>query len=241
MSKTIGITPGPVEFTNLDNEDLAAIKQFNPSNTGSTGQVLTKTANGYDWETPSIKEFEPSNTGSTGQVLTKTANGYDWETPSSGGASNGMVGFYSTFDCETNDNYQGGVPINPESTQAGSICVDIYYVLKKLDANNTVVSSSTYDFKVSLSNNAGNIGGAFEGSVSVTPNGNSNNGMVTFYVTLIPENQQGTIIFNTSVSAWILVPYSATSDGAYTFKVEALTGGTEAIPQVLSGCANAEY
>lgn len=209
MSKIIGITPGPVEFTNLDDEDLATIKQFNPANTGSTGQVLTK-----------------------------TANGYDWETPSSGGASNGMVGFYSTFECETNDNYQGGVPIDPEQTQAGSICIDIYYVLQKLDTNNTVISSATYDFKVSLANN-GNT--EFEGSVTLTPNGNQNNGVVTFYVKLIPQNQEGTIIFDTSVESWILVPYSVTNEGAYKFRVTGLTGGTEAIPQIISGCANATY
>lgn len=208
MSKIIGITPGPVEFTNLDNEDLATIKQFNPANTGSTGQVLTK-----------------------------TANGYDWETPSSGGASNGMVGFYSTFECETNDNYVPGVPIDPEQRQAGSICVSIYYVLQKLDADNTVISSATYDFNVSLANK----GGYFEGSVTLSPNHNADNGVVTFYVTLTPQNAQGTIMYNTSVESWILVPYSVTNEGAYKFRVTAVTGGTEAIPQILSGCANAEY
>lgn len=209
MSKIIGITPGPVEFTNLDNEDLAQIKQFNPSNAGSTGQVLTK-----------------------------TANGYDWETTSSGGASNGMVGFYSTFDCETYDNYQGGVPIDPDSTQAGSICINIYYVLQKLDSNNTVIDSSTYDFKASLANN-GNT--EFEGSVTLTPNNNPDNGVVTFYVRLTPQNQQGTIIFDTNVESWILVKYSATNEGAYKFRVVPLSGGTEAIPQIVSGCANAQY
>lgn len=209
MSKIIGITPGPVEFTNLDNEDLATIKQFNPSNTGSTGQVLTK-----------------------------TANGYDWETASSGGASNGMVGFYSTFDCETEDNYQGGVPINPERTQAGSICVNVYYVLQKLDTDNTVISSSTYSFNVSLANNGIT---EFEGSVTLTPNDNADNGMVTFYVRLIPQNNDGFISYDTSVRSWILVPYSVTNEGAYKFRVTALTGGTEAIPQIISGCANAEY
>ena len=209
MSKIIGITPGPVEFTNLDNEDLAAIKQFNPSNTGSAGQVLTK-----------------------------KANGYDWETPSSGGASNGMVGFYSTFDCETNDNYQGGVPIDPEQTQAGSICVSVYYVLQKLDSNDTVIDSSTTAFNVSLANN-GNT--EFEGSVTLTPNGNPNKGVVTFYVRLTPQNAQGTIMYDTIVRSWILVPYSVTNEGAYKFRVTGLTGGTEAIPQIVGGCANAAY
>lgn len=206
MSKVIGITPGPVEFTNLDNEDLAAIKQFNPSNTGSTGQVLTK-----------------------------TANGYDWETTSSGGASDGMVGFYSTFDCETNDNYQGGVPINPEQRQAGSICASIYYVLEKLDANDTVIDSGTSSFNVSLANN-GNA--EFEGSVTLTRNIDT---VITFYVKLIPQNAQGTIVFDTNVRSWVLVKYSATNEGAYKFRVVPLTGGTEAIPQIVSGCANAEY
>lgn len=207
MSKIIGITPGPVEFTNLDNEDLAAIKQFNPSNTGSTGQVLTKTATGYDWE---------------------TANGM---------TDNAMLGFYSTFECETNDNYVPGVPIDPEQRQAGSICVSIYYVLQKLDADNTVISSTTYDFNVSLANK----GGSFEGSVTLSPNHNADNGVVTFYVTLTPQNAQGTIMYDTSVESWFLAPYSLTNDGAYTFRVTALTGGTEAIPQILGGCAAVEY
>ena len=50
MSKTIGITPGPVQFESLETSD---VKEFKPANSGSTGQVLTKTSNGYKWQTPS--------------------------------------------------------------------------------------------------------------------------------------------------------------------------------------------
>lgn len=48
--KEVGITPGPVKFDNMEPND---VKQFNPSNEGTEGQVLTKTSNGYDWATPS--------------------------------------------------------------------------------------------------------------------------------------------------------------------------------------------
>ena len=48
--KKVGITPGPVKFDNMEPND---VKQFNPSNTGTEGQVLTKTNNGYNWQTPS--------------------------------------------------------------------------------------------------------------------------------------------------------------------------------------------
>lgn len=48
--KELGITPGPVKFDNMEPND---VKQFTPSNTGTTGQVLTKTNDGYNWATPS--------------------------------------------------------------------------------------------------------------------------------------------------------------------------------------------
>jgi hypothetical protein len=38
MSKTVGMTPGPVK-----------VQEFKPSNTGTEGQVLIKTENGYEW------------------------------------------------------------------------------------------------------------------------------------------------------------------------------------------------
>ena len=48
--KKVGITPGPVKFENMEPND---VKQFTPSNAGTEGQILTKTSNGYNWETPS--------------------------------------------------------------------------------------------------------------------------------------------------------------------------------------------
>ena len=48
---------------------------FDPSNAWTTGQVLTKTAWWYDWETI---DALPS-WGTTWQVLTKTASWADWE------------------------------------------------------------------------------------------------------------------------------------------------------------------
>ena len=200
MSKIIGITPGPVEFTNLDNEDLAAIKQFNPSNTGSAGQVLTKKANGYDWE---------------------TANGM---------TDNAMLGFYSSFDCETNDNYQGSIPIDPESTMAGSICVKLYCVNKKIFSSGSVSDLGTYTVKVSLVNNGEDV---FEGSTNIMSRTDM---IVSLYVRLTPSNVNGTISYNTIVRAWILVKYSITDDGTSTFEITPTTD----IPQIVSGCANAE-
>ena len=90
--KKVGITPGPVKFENMEPND---VKQFTPSNTGTEGQILTKTSNGYNWKTPpDVKEFTPSNTGTTGQVLTKTNDGYNWATPSGGGGGGGSnIGF----------------------------------------------------------------------------------------------------------------------------------------------------
>lgn len=50
MSKTIGITPGPVKYEVADREDLANIKEFNPANTGNVGDVLVRAENGtYEW------------------------------------------------------------------------------------------------------------------------------------------------------------------------------------------------
>lgn len=56
------------------------VTEFTPTSAGSTGDVLKKTAGGYDWSSSS--EFTPTSAGSTGQVLTKTAWGYDWAAPS---------------------------------------------------------------------------------------------------------------------------------------------------------------
>ena len=60
---------------------------FSPSNTGSTGQYLVKTASGYNWADAPSGTFSPTNTGSTGQVLTKTATGYSWQAASGGSFS----------------------------------------------------------------------------------------------------------------------------------------------------------
>lgn len=44
---------------------------------GSSGEVLTKTSGGVDWESPL------PTTGSVGDILTKTAGGAEWVTPAS--------------------------------------------------------------------------------------------------------------------------------------------------------------
>ena len=66
---------------------------FTPWNTWTTWQVVTKTANGYEyadapvtsvnWSTwaVTVSEFSPTSSGSQWQVLTKWASGYDWAAP----------------------------------------------------------------------------------------------------------------------------------------------------------------
>ena len=66
---------------------------FNPWNTWTTGQVLTKTNAGYEYANApvtsvnsntwavTVSEFSPTSSGSQWQVLTKWASGYDWANP----------------------------------------------------------------------------------------------------------------------------------------------------------------
>ena len=50
MSKTIGVTPGPVKYEVMDREDLANFKEFNPANEGAIGDVLARAEDGtYEW------------------------------------------------------------------------------------------------------------------------------------------------------------------------------------------------
>lgn len=51
----------------------SSVSSIVPASAGTTGQVLTKTANGADWA-----DKYPSS-GTAGQVLTKTANGEAWD------------------------------------------------------------------------------------------------------------------------------------------------------------------
>jgi len=81
------------------NDEIQNSKPFDPDNSWSTGQVLKKTSNGYQWanesgwqsysagsginitsnnEIENTKPFDPAAWWSAGQVLTKTANGYEW-------------------------------------------------------------------------------------------------------------------------------------------------------------------
>lgn len=62
----------------------SSVSSIVPASTGTTGQVLTKTATGADW----VDDQSLPSTGTTGQILTKTATGSEWadKYPSSGTA-----------------------------------------------------------------------------------------------------------------------------------------------------------
>ena len=83
-----------ITWTTINN-----IKPFNPINTWSTGEVLTKTANWYNWQPAqgwgwsywvtsvngrtwdvTVEEFDPKNIWSVWQVLTKISGWYNWQT-----------------------------------------------------------------------------------------------------------------------------------------------------------------
>ena len=66
----------------ITNDEISNTLAFDPSNSGTTGQVIKKTSNGYHWADD--EWFEPESTGTLGQVLTKTATGYDWANASDG-------------------------------------------------------------------------------------------------------------------------------------------------------------
>lgn len=86
-------------WINIDsNDEISNTLAFDPSNSWSEGQVLTKTSSGYRWQTAAawwvtsvngrtwavtVDEFSPTSSWSTGQVLTKTANGYTWQSSDS--------------------------------------------------------------------------------------------------------------------------------------------------------------
>ena len=68
------------------------VSEFTPWGTATTGYVVKKTANWYEWSAESwavtsvngntwavtVSEFAPSNSGSADQILTKTSWGYQW-------------------------------------------------------------------------------------------------------------------------------------------------------------------
>ena len=63
-------------WIDITNDEISNTLAFDPSNSGTTGQVIKKTSNGYHWADD--EWFEPSNTWTNWQVLTKTAGGYEW-------------------------------------------------------------------------------------------------------------------------------------------------------------------
>ena len=65
---------------NPNNIRWSKVSAFVPSNAGTTSQILTKTATGYEWDdSAAVTAFNPENTGTTSQILTKTATGYEWD------------------------------------------------------------------------------------------------------------------------------------------------------------------
>lgn len=94
------------------------VDEFEPENAGSIGQVLKKTATGYEWanesggggiytpghginidqnnEISNTLPFDPDNAGITGNVLKKTNQGYEWDSikefdPSNQGQNNWVL------------------------------------------------------------------------------------------------------------------------------------------------------
>lgn len=80
-----------------DGDEYLLPEWFTPDNAWTTDDVLTKTADGYEWSAPTaapvtsvnnqtwavtVSEFTPWGTATTGYVVTKTANGYEWSAPS---------------------------------------------------------------------------------------------------------------------------------------------------------------
>ena len=102
---------------------------FSPSNTGTTGQILEKTADGYQWidkpvslpsggsanqflqrtsssyQWASVTQFAPSNTGSTGQILYKTSTGYNWAAAPTGTFSPSNTGTTGQYLSKTSGGY----------------------------------------------------------------------------------------------------------------------------------------
>lgn len=76
-----------------DGDEYLLPEWFTPDNAWTTWQVLTKTADGYEYANApvtsvnsntwavTVSEFSPTSSGSQWQVLTKWASGYDWANP----------------------------------------------------------------------------------------------------------------------------------------------------------------
>lgn len=104
------------------NSWAVTVNAYAPWNTWSTWQVLTKTADGYEYQNApvtsvngstwavTVSEFTPTSSGSTDQVLTKTANWYDWATPSGWDVqvstqANNILTSWTKLWCWTESNY----------------------------------------------------------------------------------------------------------------------------------------
>lgn len=72
MSKTVSMTPGPVKVNIMEEGD---IQQFTPSNTGTEGQVLIKTENGYEWgDVSGASNYHTSTSTFNGSSATLTSS-----------------------------------------------------------------------------------------------------------------------------------------------------------------------
>lgn len=78
---------------------------------GNTGQILTKTADGYNWQ--DAPETYPEG-GTTGQLLGKTANGYGWTDAPDGVPAGGTTGQVLT---KTDSGYAWADPVTVTSAE----------------------------------------------------------------------------------------------------------------------------
>lgn len=98
------------------------VTEFDPDNNWSTGDVLVKTQNGYEWQD---KWFNPG-TGTTGQVLTKTQNGYNWDTIDLPSGENNVKFWSINSNTVTAPVLQEIADWIQEDPQNGAIINDVY-------------------------------------------------------------------------------------------------------------------
>lgn len=119
---------------------------------GTTGQVLTMTANGEAWADP---ETELPSGGSIGDVLTKTANGVAWSAPSGGGGGAAYAKNTVALSDMDEEDYFQTISVN---NNAYNICtgrVNRYTELVKINLAATELPDTYVELNTASGNNYG--------------------------------------------------------------------------------------